>query len=263
MTNLRVSLIQTSLAWLNPLENRQRLQEQLLPLMGKTDLVILPEMFTSGFITQPENLIDNDVTIDWLLQQAKNLDAAIAGSIAMAVEGGTGDHPTYVNRLLFASPKGQLDYYDKVHLFRMGDEHKHYRPGNQRKIVTCKEWRLLLTVCYDLRFPVFCRNRNDYDLLLCVANWPQARRHHWRTLLTARAIENQAYVVGVNRVGTDGKGLNYSGDSMVIDHLGNTLIDQPGEWVATKTLSAEELTQYRTKFPAWQDADDFALHLNG
>lgn len=261
MPHLRVSLIQTSLAWLDPEANRELLQQKLLPLSGQTDLVVLPEMFTSGFTIHPEDLNCDSTTVDWLLRQAKDIDAAITGSVSMAVEENSGDQPFCVNRLLFATPEGKLTCYDKVHLFRMAGEHKRYQSGNQRTVVTFKGWRILLTVCYDLRFPVFCRNRNDYDLMLCVANWPQARRDHWRILLRARAIENQACVVGVNRIGTDGRGLNYSGDSMAINHLGEPLIDQPGEWVATSALSLQELNRYRAEFPAWQDADDFTLYL--
>ena len=262
MSLLRVSLVQTSLVWLNPQANRQLLQEKLLPLSSETDLIVLPEMFTSGFVTHPEDLKRDSTTVDWLLRQAKDLDAAIVGSVAMVTEQGPADKLSHVNRLLFATPEGTLTCYDKVHLFRMAGEHKRYQPGNQRRIVSFKGWSILLTVCYDLRFPVFCRNRNDYDLMLCVANWPRPRCNHWRTLLQARAIENQACVVGVNRVGTDGQGQNYSGNSMAINHLGEILIDQPGEWVATATFSLTDLGNYRETFPAWQDADDFTLHLN-
>ncbi len=273
--NLRVTLVQTSLHWHDPEANRRQLTEKLSSVKGNTDLIVLPEMFTSGFTNHPENLTSSGNASEWLLEQAQQLGAAITGSVACAIDEGEEGYlkdvksqnaeeqlPPFVNRLLFATPDGQLFHYDKVHLFRMYNEHKRYQYGNERCVIEYNGWRLLLTVCYDLRFPVFCRNRNDYDLMLCVANWPEARRHHWRTLLQARAIENQAYVVGVNRVGVDGKGYRYSGDSLAIDYLGELLIDQPGEWVETVNFNAELLTAYRHKFPAWRDADDFSLKLN-
>ena len=260
MNDLRVSLVQTDLIWCDPAANLQQLAEKIKPLTGITDLVLLPEMFTSGFIQEPDVLADTDrkqdkLTCQWLIEQAAVTNAAICGSAALAVDDG------FVNRLLMATPAGDIFHYDKVHLFKMGGEHKRYRAGSTRQVIPYRNWRFLLTVCYDLRFPVFCRNRNDYDVMLCVANWPASRRHHWRSLLTARAIENQAYVLGVNRVGVDGKGLEYSGDSMAIDCLGNYLID--GEvnrpWVQTTTLQAALLTEQRKKFPVWQDADHFTM----
>ncbi len=276
VNNLRVTLVQTSLHWHDPDANRQQLAEKLASVKGKTDLIVLPEMFTSGFTNHPENLTSSGNASEWLLDQARRVGSAITGSVACAIDTddeevylGSGEReeteealPPFVNRLLFATPDGQLFHYDKVHLFRMYNEHKRYQYGDERCVIDYNGWRLLLTVCYDLRFPVFCRNRNDYDLMLCVANWPEARRHHWRTLLQARAIENQAYVVGVNRVGVDGKGYRYSGDSLAVDYLGELLIDQPDEWVETVTFDMELLNTYRHKFPAWQDADEFSLKLN-
>lgn len=264
--DLRVTPVQTNLHWHDPEANRQALAIKMAELAGQTDIIVLPEMFTSGFTLIPERDGVNTDTIDWLLEQSSLLGAAITGSIAYQLESGhlgaqPLEKPPFVNRLLFARPDGKLEYYDKVHLFRMGDEHKRYNSGNQRKIIQYKQWRLLLTVCYDLRFPVFCRNQDDYDLMICVANWPESRRDHWRTLLKARAIENQAYVVGVNRVGTDGNGLSYSGDSMVLDCRGEALIDQPGEWLDTAELSYDLMEKYRSKFPVWQDADVFSLEL--
>lgn len=239
--------------------------EKLVKLRGETDLVVLPEMFTSGFTIHPEVAGGSSETAEWLLGQARYLNAAVTGSVACKLDVDGRQHidktSPFVNRLLFATPAGELFHYDKVHLFRMGDEHKRYQAGNERCIIEFKGWRLLLTVCYDLRFPVFCRNKGDYDVMLCVANWPESRRQHWRTLLEARAIENQAYVIGVNRIGHDGKGLTYSGDSMVIDFLGNKLIDQAGEWVEACSLNKKQLLDYRQQFPAWQDADEFTLQL--
>jgi len=264
-SNLRVTPVQTSLHWHNPKANRFQLGEKLAALKGQTDLVILPEMFTSGFTAYPETAGAGSETISWLLDQSKTLDAAIVGSIAFQLQLGDinaqQESPSFVNRLLCATPSGELFHYDKVHLFRMAGEHKRYQAGDQRCVVEYRGWRLLLTVCYDLRFPVFCCNQNDYDALVCVANWPEVRSQHWRTLLEARAIENQSYVVGVNRVGVDGKGLSYSGDSMVLDYLGNKMIDRPGEWLETVILNKQKLVENREKFPVWKDADHFSLDL--
>ena len=262
MSDLRVSLVQTDLFWHQPEANRQALQKKLSPLKNQTDLIILPEMFTSGFTVYPEDFSERDDTANWLLQQARELNAGVTGSIAVAVDNNIAGSIRYVNRLWFATPQGELFHYDKVHLFRMGDEHRRYQAGLQRKVLKFRHWRILLTICYDLRFPVFCRNQQDYDIMICVANWPEARASHWRTLLQARAIENQSYVLGVNRVGCDGQGLGYAGDSMVVGPKGQLLLDQPGEWVQTVTLSLEALDDYRQHFPVWQDADTFDLHLN-
>lgn len=273
-TLLRTTLVQTELCWLDPAANRQMLEAKFLALKGKTDLIVLPEMFTSGFTIEPEMMNDIDGTVAWLQAQAQFLGAAITGSVACDLSHqdsiiekpapkNTSDNtkPRFVNRMLFVTPEGDLFQYDKVHLFKMADEHKRYQAGSERCVITYKGWRILLTVCYDLRFPVFCRNRNDYDLMLCVANWPTTRAHHWRSLLIARAIENQAYVVGVNRVGKDGNGLEYSGDSLAIDYLGELLVDKPNEWVETLVFDQQALMAYRQCFPAWEDADDFSINI--
>jgi predicted amidohydrolase len=266
MTNLRVTLVQTSLEWHEPEVNRTRLHEKLSAVNGATDLIVLPEMFTSGFTAHPENLEEGSATLDWLLEESKTLGAAITGSIACQTGSSDEGKPVYSNRLLMVTPEGDVTQYDKVHLFRMADEHKRYQAGNQRCVVEYKGWRLLLTVCYDLRFPVFCRNvyqdgKYDYDAMICVANWPEPRRQHWRALLQARAIENQAFAVGVNRVGVDGKGLSYTGDSLAIDSRGNLLVDQPGEWLTTVELDHQSMLDYRQQFPVWQDADEFSLNI--
>ena len=266
MTDLRVTLVQTPLVWHQPETNRAQLGEKLEALAGQTDLIVLPEMFTSGFTVHPESMAVGSDTIDWLLLQAQRLGSAITGSIACEANASGSDESPYVNRLLFATPEGDVLHYDKVHLFRMANEHKRYQSGDQRCVIRYKGWRLLLTVCYDLRFPVFCRNRFtdnqfDYDAMICVANWPEARRHHWQTLLQARAIENQAFVVGVNRVGTDGHGLDYVGDSMAIDARGAILLHHPGEWVDTVELNRQALVDYRQQFPVWRDADSFSMTL--
>lgn len=273
MNNLRVALVQPDLYWLQPQRNLDHLSHMLQQHFAdtdpaSTDVVLLPEMFTSGFTDIPEPLYGDQQTTRWMCEVAKQYDTAVIGSVACEVSQATtpeaqeADHtPSYVNRLLFVTPEGVLATYDKCHLFQMGDEHKRYRAGQQRCVVEYRGWRFLMTVCYDLRFPVFCRNRQDYDVMLCVANWPQSRRNAWRTLLQARAIENQAYVLGVNRVGKDGRGLDYQGDSMVVDMLGHPLVDgaQSGQSVLDATLSMEKLTSFRDAFPVWKDADSFEL----
>lgn len=256
MQNLRISLVQTPLDWQQPSANRERLTSLLAPLEGQTDLIVLPEMFTTGFTMSPDEVAEplSGTTLVWMQQQARSLGAAICGSVVIEDQG-------YRNRLLFVTPEGEVHHYDKRHLFRMANEHEHYAAGERRSIIEYKGWRILPQVCYDLRFPVWCRNRDDYDLLLCVANWPAPRRHPWRALLLARAIENQCYVAGVNRVGVDGKGLEYSGDSLLVDFKGQALLDGPaGEpFIKTGLLNGEDLQQFRRNFPAWQDADDFTL----
>lgn len=261
--NLRISLVQTDLEWHKPTDNRRMLTKLMKPLTGNTDLVVLPEMFTSGYTLEPESAEFDDQnapTTSWMIDQARQLNAAICGSVLFRA-GERGDQGVHYNRLLFVTPEGTVQTYDKTHLFRMAGEHKRYGSGTSREIFIYKDWRILPTVCYDLRFPVFLRNRGDYDLMLCVANWPSARAEAWRTLLRARAIENLSYVAGVNRIGTDGNGHSYSGDSMLIDFEGGKLVEkQPNEaFVATGILDAEHLGKFRKRFPAWQDADQFTL----
>lgn len=259
MQDLRVTLIQTDLAWHQPEVNRQHFESIFAELLGRTDLVVLPEMFTTGFTMEPELLAEphGGKTAQWLKAQAAQLGAAIVGSVVTECNGG------YRNRLLFTTPSGEQHLYDKRHLFRMGGEHHHYQQGEQRVVLEYRGWRIMPQICYDLRFPVFSRNSNEYDLLIYVANWPAPRRKAWRTLLQARAIENLSYVVGVNRVGTDGTGLEYSGDSLLVDFKGEPLIDNKASqsFVKTHTLDNNELAEFRKRFPAWMDADQFDLSL--
>jgi len=255
---LRVSIVQQSLEWQDAAANRARFESLLEPLAGATDLVVLPEMFTTGFSMSPETLAEppGGPTSEWLLQLARRLDAVVTGSVI------TQDGGRYYNRMLWARPDGALAHYDKRHLFRMAGEHAHYSPGEKALTVEWRGFRVCPLVCYDLRFPVFSRRRAelDYDLLVYAANWPAARRHAWRTLLMARAIENQAFVAGVNRVGTDGKDIEYVGDSAVCDFLGRHLVDlgaEPG--IATVELDGAALREFRDRFPAHLDADRFTL----
>jgi predicted amidohydrolase len=262
MRNLRVSLVQGATRWHDPVGNRAYYGSLIAPLAGQTDLVVLPETFTSGFSNEAIHNAEtmDGPTVGWLREQARDLDAAVTGSVQLRV--GEGVH----NRLLFATPDGGIQHYDKRHLFRYADEHKRYAAGRERLIVEWRGWKICPLVCYDLRFPVFSRNGHDagrgfdYDLALFVANWPAARAHAWRTLLRARAIENLSYCLGVNRVGMDGNRLPYSGDSAVLDFLGQTMADLGAqEQVVTVTLDPAALAAFREKFPAWMDADAFEL----
>jgi omega-amidase len=258
MSQLRVSLVQQPLLWHDPRGNRARFGEILAPLAGRTDLVILPETFTTGFSMEVEALGEaaSGPSVDWLRKQAAALDAAVTGSVI------TREGTRYYNRLLWASPAGEVRHYDKRHLFRMGREHEHFTAGHGAWTLSWRGMRICPLVCYDLRFPVFSRRRADldYDLLLYVANWPTARVEAWKLLLRARAIENQAFVVGVNRSGPDGNGVAYPGESAAIDYLGHTLVslgDAAG--VTTTALDAAALASFREKFPAHLDADRFTL----
>jgi omega-amidase len=255
MQNLTVTLVQCELAWEQPEDNRRQIGAIIYGLNSRTDLIVLPEMFTTGFSM---NALANaeepgGATEQWLQQVARQKDCAVTGSIA--VREGEGVY----NRMLFATPTG-VQYYDKRHLFRMAGEDKRYQPGQKRVIVQWRDWRINLQVCYDLRFPVFSRNREDYDLLLYVANWPSSRRHHWRQLLIARAIENLACVVGVNRIGSDARGLDYSGDSLAVAADGQILLDTLNKNGAARIeLDGAALQNYREEFPCQLDADRFQL----
>lgn len=264
MNNLRISLVQGATRWHDPAGNREYYGDLIAPLRGISDLVLLPETFTSGFsndaIGDAETM--DGPTVTWLRDQAVRLDAAVCGSVQLRV----GD--AVFNRLLWVTPDGSLRHYDKRHLFRYAREHERYAPGRERLTVEWKGWRICPQVCYDLRFPVFSRNRYDveragqldYDLLLYVANWPSARAYAWKTLLRARAIENLCYVAGLNRVGSDGNGIHYAGDSAVIDFLGHPASEcTDEEVVVTTTLLADELAAHRERFPAMLDADAFTL----
>ncbi len=267
MQNLRVSLVQGATRWHDPAANREYYGGMLAPLAGQTDLVVLPETFTSGFSNEAIHSAEDmdGPAVAWLRERSRELDAAVTGSVQLRAGQGQAADKVF-NRLLFVTPDGAVRYYDKRHLFRYADEHKRYTAGRERLVVEWKGWKICPLVCYDLRFPVFSRNRHDdrqgfeYDLVLFVANWPSARAHAWRTLLRARAIENLSYCAGVNRVGVDGNQLPYSGDSAVLDYLGQAMADLGGqEQTVTVTLDHAALQAFREKFPAWMDADTFTL----
>ena len=257
---MKVTLIQTSLFWEDRDRNLDMFSEKLSGLQQKTDLIVLPEMFTTGFSMNPESLAEtmNDRTFHWMKDKAGSKNAVVMGSIIIK----EGD--SYYNRLISMFPDGEYHIYDKRHLFRMGEENKHYKAGSQKVIINYGEWRIRPLVCYDLRFPVWSRNRDDYDLLIYVANWPESRRHVWRNLLVARALENQVYVIGLNRIGKDGQDLTYSGDSMVVDPKGKIIsnTEPHTESIETIEISLKFLNEFRDKFPVGEDADDFELKVS-
>jgi len=265
-TDLRITLVQADTRWHDPAANCRLHAATLDGRRGTTDLVILPETFTTGFsnaaVATAESM--DGPAVAWMRDQARTLDAAVTGSIQIR------DGDAVYNRLIWATPDGAVRHYDKRHLFRMAREQEVYAAGAERLVVEFRGWRICPLVCYDLRFPVFSRNRIlaqregelhlDYDLLLYVANWPAPRHEAWRTLLRARAIENLACVAGVNRAGSDGNGHPYLGGSAVIDALGRYAVEcdaQPQVHDATLSLSA--LREFRRRFPAYLDADDFTM----
>jgi len=256
LADLELALIQTELAWQDPAANRAHF-EPLLEQARGADLVVLPEMFSTGFSMDSAALAEPEEgpTSQWLREQAHALQAVVTGSLIIQAADGS-----YRNRLLWARPDGTLAHYDKRHLFRMAGEHKHYSAGEQQVLLEVKGWQVRPLICYDLRFPVWSRDPQGTDLLLYTANWPAARRTHWNRLLPARAIENLCYVAAVNRIGEDGKGYAYSGDSQVLDFQGEPLL-APGAaaGVFRVTLMAAELAAYRQRFPAHLDADSFSL----
>jgi predicted amidohydrolase len=259
MQDLRVTLVQTDIHWEKPGANRAALEEKLWSLSGNTDLIVLPEMFTTGFTmnvlpnAEPMNLH----TFKWMKQMAEHTHAVVLGSYIVQEKG------NYYNRLLWMEPNGKYATYDKRHLFRMAQEHQTFSPGNALLIREWKGWKICPLVCYDLRFPVWSRNVDlKYDLLVYVANWPEVRNHPWKILLQARAIENLSYLVGVNRVGKDGNDMPYSGDSAVVSYKGEVLWTESNqECVHTFALSWLELQSFREKFPAHQDADAFDIKV--
>ena len=259
---MNITFLQTDLYWHNPVANRAMLEERIFDLAEPTDLIILPEMFTTGFTMDVQSVAEpmNLTTFRWMKQMAAQTKAVVTGSYVVH-EGGN-----YFNRLIWMQPDGQFDTYDKRHLFRMAGEDATYTAGTHRIVKEWKGWRICPLVCYDLRFPVWSRNLQtestdfDYDLLIYVANWPAVRRNPWNVLLQARAIENLSYVVGVNRVGKDGNGHPYSGDSALIDFKGDLLFRQTDtEIVHQQALSMDELRAFRKKFPANLDADRFQI----
>ncbi len=249
--------MQLDTIWESPSANKDTIDRLFSDIQVETDILILPEMFTTGFSMEPEKLAEDmqGPTVEWMVEKASEWKCVLTGSIIINSSG------DYMNRLLWVTPSGQVLYYDKKHLFRMGEENEHYTSGREILLTKLNEWRFRPLICYDLRFPVWSRNRADYDVLIYVANWPESRREVWKNLLIARALENQAYVVGVNRIGKDGRNISYSGDSLVIDPRGQ-IISQTRpfqESVETLKISLDELQDFREKFPVHLDADEFTI----
>jgi predicted amidohydrolase len=279
MPPLTITLIQPDLRWEDKAANLELLSTRVDAIEEKTHLVILPEMFSTGFSMRPEALAEpmNGPSVAWMKKMAARKKVILTGSLIIEEKG------RYFNRLIWMLPNGQYGTYDKRHRFAYAGEHEHYTAGHKRLIASVNGWKVNLQVCYDLRFPVWSRQQlqepeppdastadqtvppagtlePEYDLLVYVANWPERRSHAWKTLLQARAIENQAYVAGVNRVGNDGNNIYHSGDSMVIDPLGEVLYHAPKEEsIFTCTLQPEKLEEVRTRFPFWQDSDHYTI----
>lgn len=258
---LRISCLQFNLQWENP-EANLAIVDAMIDTGPETDLWLLPELFTTGFSIVKKQLAEsmNGASVNWMLAKALQTNSHISGSLLINEEGKVS------NRLLWASPQGKLGMYDKRHLFRMAGEHAHLVGGNTKLVASCKGWNIMPLICYDLRFPVWARNsykqgKFTYDILTYHANWPEARSYAWRQLLIARAIENQAYVIGINRCGTDGNGIAHSGDTMVIDYKGQILAQLPAntQGILEVELSLSQLQHYRESFAAMLDWDSFEL----
>ena len=258
MKDLKITTIQTSLHWENVDENLLHFSK-MIDGVEASDIIVLPEMFTTGFTMSPDKLAEEHAGkgLQWMQQKAKEKNAVIVGSISVK------DNGNYYNRLYWAKPDGTYEFYDKRHLFRMGNEHQHYTAGNKKLVLEYKGWKICPLVCYDLRFPVWSRNKkeNTYDVLIYVANWPEVRSYPWKQLLIARAIENQSYVIGVNRIGEDGNGIAHSGDTSMINPRGEIISKtQPHQDKAeTVALSYTYLQDFRKVFPVMLDGDDFDI----
>jgi predicted amidohydrolase len=287
MSALTITLIQTALHWEDKPANLSMLEQKIFSIKEKTELVILPEMFSTGFSMKPEMLAETmeGETVQWMKRVAAEKKIILTGSVIITDTGQTGTVRPYYNRLIWMLPNGQYGFYDKRHLFAYAGEDKHYTAGTKRLIASLNGWKINLQVCYDLRFPVWARQTPplhldsgpgarrqmsgsdrsiggevEYDLLIYVANWPEKRIHAWKTLLQARAIENQCYVAGVNRVGNDGNNVYHSGDSMVIDPLGEVLYQKAHEEdIFTITLQKDKMEETRSRLPFWKDSDRFII----
>ncbi len=254
-TELKIALIQSSLVWENPEQNRSNFTKTIDLISKDVDLIILPEMFTTGFTMQPQNMEEEEghKTLEWMLQMAKNKQSALAGSFPFYKD------KNYTNSLFFVKPDGSYKRYDKRHTFSFAGESEIYKAGTQKIIVKYKGFRICPLICYDLRFPVWARNKEEYDVLIYVANWPKPRIAAWDTLLKARAIENMTYCIGVNRVGEDEKGHTYAGHSAAYNALGEQLCYSETEEVLCTTLRKNHITEVREKYKFLNDSDAFTL----
>ncbi|WP_162126930.1 nitrilase family protein [Flavobacterium phycosphaerae] len=253
---MKIALIQTSLAWENPTENRSHLAQKITGFMEDVDLIVLPEMFSSGFTMNQKMVAEtmDGETVSWLQHLAKAKDCAITGSLVIK------ENEKYYNRLVFIFPDGEIKTYDKRHLFTLAGENKIYTAGTEKLIIEYKGFKICPLICYDLRFPVFSRNVENYDLLLYVANWPKPRVNAWDILLKARAVENMCYAVGVNRVGTDNNNLEYVGHSQAVDFLGNYILEpQEADGVFIVDIDKEKMLETRQKLAFLEDKDDFKI----
>lgn len=249
---MKIAIIQTELFWESPSQNRKRFEQKINSISQEVDLVILPEMFTSGFTMNPRLVAEtmNGETIVLLKLLAKSKNCAITGSLVIS------ENDNFYNRMIFVFPEGNIEYYDKKHLFTLAGEDKVYTFGNQKKIIEFRNFKICLQICYDLRFPVFARNTQDYDFLLYVANWPKTRINAWDILLKARAIENMCYTIGVNRIGTDNNNLEYIGHSQIVDCLGNSIIEpQEKEGIFIANLDKSSMLETRNKLGFLKDRD--------
>lgn len=256
---MNVTIIQTDPYWEEKTKNFERIESLISEIRWRTDIVILPEMFSTGFSMQPEKTgeLPASETFLWMKKLAASLNSGVCGSYVIS------ENSKFFNRWIFVSPENNFWSYDKRHLFRMGNEDKSFTAGNKRVIISYRGVRILPNICYDLRFPVWSRNINDYDLLINSANWPLSRKEVWTTLLKARALENQCFVAGANRTGTDGAGIRYCGSSQLINPRGEILAsaEEETESIVSAEISMSELNDLRKKFPVWMDADDFTINL--
>ena len=259
MQDLTLSVIQTTLFWEEKQANLAMLERKIDSITEPTDLIILPEMFTTGFTMRAQDLAENmeGPAISWMQKKSAEKNADLIGSLIIF------EKEKYFNRLLWIKPDGKMYFYDKRHLFRMAGEDAVYTAGSKKLTIELNGWKIRPFICYDLRFPVWTRNDgNEYHAAVFIANWPEKRSFHWKTLLTARAIENQAYVIGVNRIGIDGRGIPHSGDSAVFNPAGKVIIKLSGEEeIRTTTLSSSLLDEYRKSFPVWMDADSCSISV--
>ncbi len=267
MANLKISIVQTALHWENVEANLKHFDDKINSIAVETDVIVLPEMFTTGFAVDRTNLAEEHggEGLQWMIAKSKEKNAVVTGSIAVKENG------KLFNRLYWVEPSGKIVYYDKRHLFRMAGENNHFSAGEKRIIIEYKGWKICPLVCYDLRFPVWSRNRwemldgemqAEYDLLLYVANWPEVRSYPWKQLLIARAIENQSFVVGVNRIGNDGNAIAHSGNSAIINPRGElmTTANDNLDITETQSLSYAYLQDFRKVFPVMLDGDDFEMN---
>lgn len=254
MQALKITIIQPDIIWENPQANIAK-YSRWIEKIRETDIIILPEMFTTGFSMNPEKLKESmeGLSVEWMNKVAAEQDASVIGSLIIEE-----DNQVF-NRAIWVFPDGKIEKYDKRHLYTMGQEHLHYSPGKEKTIIEFKGWKFCPLICYDLRFPVWARNLEDYDVVLFMANWPSPRHHVWKNLLISRAVENQSYCLGVNRTGTDGTGIKYLGDSACISPKGLAEFMGEKEFVQTYEISYSELHNFRKSFPLLDDRDNFKI----